>query len=98
MSSLQLINAKADQLKKTQALIMNINAAKGLQEVLKSNVGPKGTYKMLVGGAGQIKITKDGNVLLHEMQIQHPTASMIARAATAQDDMVGDGTSSNVLF
>lgn len=42
---------------------------------------------MLVGGAGQIKLTKDGNVLLHEMQIQHPTASMIARAATAQDDI-----------
>jgi hypothetical protein len=42
---------------------------------------------MLVGGAGQIKITKDGNVLLHEMQIQHPTAALIARAATAQDDI-----------
>jgi len=54
--------------------------------------------KMLVGGAGQIKVSKDGNILLHEMQIQHPTASMIARAATAQDDMVGDGTTSNVLF
>ena len=53
---------------------------------------------MLVGGAGQIKVTKDGNVLLHEMQIQHPTASMIARAATAQDDMTGDGTTTNVLF
>jgi T-complex protein 1 subunit zeta len=43
-------------------------------------------------------LTKDGNVLLHEMQIQHPTATMIARAATAQDDEVGDGTTSNVLF
>lgn len=32
------------------------------------------------------------------MQIQHPTAGMIARAATAQDDIVGDGTTSNVLF
>ena len=53
---------------------------------------------MLVGGAGQIKLTKDGNVLLHEMQIQHPTAIMIARTATAQDDMTGDGTSSIVLF
>ena len=39
---------------------------------------------MLVGGAGQIKLTKDGNVLLHEMQIQHPTAAMIARTSTAQ--------------
>lgn len=32
------------------------------------------------------------------MQIKHPTAAMIARAATAQDDTVGDGTTSNVLF
>lgn len=53
---------------------------------------------MLVGGAGQIKITKDGNVLLHEMQIQHPTASLIARTATAQDDITGDGTTTSVLF
>lgn len=77
---------------------MNINAAKGLSDILKTNIGPKGTLKMLVGGAGQIKVTKDGNVLLHEMQIQHPTASMIGRASTAQDDEVGDGTTSNVIF
>lgn len=52
----------------------------------------------LVSGAGDIKITKDGNVLLHEMQIQHPTASLIARTATAQDDVTGDGTTSSVLI
>ena len=54
--------------------------------------------KRLVSGAGEIKITKDGNVLLHEMQIQHPTASLIARTATAQDDVTGDGTTSSVLI
>merc|ERR1712227_722331 len=70
----------------------------GIQDVLKTNLGPKGTMKMLVGGAGDIKITKDGNVLLHEMQIQHPTASLIARASTAQDDTTGDGTTSTVLL
>uniref|UniRef100_A0A8C9K1S3 Chaperonin containing TCP1 subunit 6A n=1 Tax=Panthera tigris altaica TaxID=74533 RepID=A0A8C9K1S3_PANTA len=52
----------------------------------------------LVSGAGDIKLTKDGNVLLHEMQIQHPTASLIAKVATAQDDITGDGTTSNVLI
>ncbi len=52
----------------------------------------------LVGGAGQIKVTKDGKVLLDEMQIQHPTAAIIARTATAQEDVTGDGTTSNVLF
>jgi chaperonin GroEL (HSP60 family) len=31
-------------------------------------------------------------------QIQHPTASLIARVATAQDDITGDGTTSNVLI
>lgn len=32
------------------------------------------------------------------MQIQHPTASMIARAASAQDEFTGDGTTSSVMF
>eukprot|EP00955_Chlamydomonas_euryale_P100102 365259-Chlamydomonas_euryale.AAC.8 len=73
---------------------MNINAAKGLYEVMKTNLGPKGTIKMLVDGAGGIKLTKDGNVLLREMQIQNPTAVMIARTAVAQDDVTGDGTTS----
>jgi len=54
--------------------------------VLKSNLGPSGTIKMLVDGAGSIKLTKDGAVLLKEMPIQNPTAVMIARAATAQDE------------
>ncbi|KEG12668.1 chaperonin TCP20 [Trypanosoma grayi] len=72
-------------------------AARGLQEVLKTNLGPRGTMKMLVSGAGLIKITKDGNTLLGEMQIQHPTAALIARAATAIDDITGDGTTSTVL-
>ena len=98
MSSLELINPNAEHISKQQALLINMAAAKGLQSVLRSNLGPKGTLKMLVGGAGQIKLTKDGNTLLHEMQIQHPTATLIARAATATDDTVGDGTTSTVLF
>lgn len=48
---------------------MNINAGKGLSEVMQSNLGPRGTLKMLVSGGGLIKITKDGSVLLNEMQI-----------------------------
>jgi len=93
-----LINPNAEVVASSQCLLVNVAAARGLQSVLKTNLGPRGTLKMLVGGAGQIKITKDGNVLLHEMQIQHPTAMMIARAATAMDDEVGDGTTSSVLF
>lgn len=81
--------------------------------------------RRLVSGSGDLKLTKDGNVLLHEMvgrrgggrmigrlggsgapsadplaaqQIQHPTASLIARVATAQDDVTGDGTTSSVVL
>ena len=66
--------------------------------VLISFKGPRGTLKMLVDGAGQIKMTKDGKVLLSEMQIQNPTAAMIARTAVAQDEQCGDGTTSVVLL
>uniref|UniRef100_A0ACD5VWI3 Uncharacterized protein n=1 Tax=Avena sativa TaxID=4498 RepID=A0ACD5VWI3_AVESA len=96
--SIRMLNQNAEVLNKSAALHMNINAAKGLQDVLRTNLGPKGTIKMLVGGAGDIKLTKDGNTLLKEMQIQNPTAIMIARTAVAQDDTSGDGTTSTVLF
>lgn len=98
MSAIQLANPNAEVARRGQALSININASLGLVDVVKTNLGPKGTIKMLVSGSGEIKTTKDGKVLLNEMQIQNPTASMIARAATAQDDVTGDGTTSNVLL
>ncbi|XP_044311983.1 T-complex protein 1 subunit zeta [Varanus komodoensis] len=96
--AVKALNPKAEVARAQAALAVNISAARGLQDVLRTNLGPKGTMKMLVSGAGDIKLTKDGNVLLHEMQIQHPTASLIAKVATAQDDITGDGTTSNVLI
>nr|XP_006212087.1 T-complex protein 1 subunit zeta-2 [Vicugna pacos] len=98
MAAIKALNSKAEVARAQAALAVNICAARGLQDVLRTNLGPKGTMKMLVTGAGDIKLTKDGNVLLHEMQIQHPTASLIAKVATAQDDITGDGTTSNVLI
>lgn len=52
MSSVKTLNSKAEVLGRGAALFMNINAAKGLYDVMKSNLGPKGTIKMLVGGSG----------------------------------------------
>ncbi|XP_036621765.1 T-complex protein 1 subunit zeta-2 isoform X2 [Trichosurus vulpecula] len=98
MAAVKALNPRAEVARAQAALSVNICAARGLQDVLRTNLGPKGTMKMLVSGAGDIKLTKDGNVLLHEMQIQHPTASLIAKVATAQDDITGDGTTSNVLI
>jgi len=98
MSSIELINPKAESVRRAAALQVNTTGAMGLANVVKGNLGPRGTLKMLVDGSGQIKMTKDGKVLLSEMQIQNPTAAMIAKTAVAQDDQVGDGTTSVVLL
>lgn len=95
--NLSYINPGGKQTSRDSALQINMMAARSLQEVLKTSFGPRGTMKMLVSGAGQIKITKDGNTLLGEMQIVHPTASLIARTATATDDVAGDGSTSTIL-
>uniref|UniRef100_A0A8C5KRV2 Chaperonin containing TCP1 subunit 6B n=1 Tax=Jaculus jaculus TaxID=51337 RepID=A0A8C5KRV2_JACJA len=89
---------EAEEKRALAALAVNLCAAGGLQEVLRSSLGPKGTMKMLVSSGDNIKLTKDGNVLLHEMQIQHPTASIIAKVTAAQDHITGDGTTSSVLI
>jgi T-complex protein 1 subunit zeta len=52
MGSVKTLNPNAEVMGRNAALFMNINAAKGLHEVMKTNFGPKGTIKMLVGGAG----------------------------------------------
>jgi len=98
MSAVQSLNAGADVIGQRHALSTNVAAAKALAAIVKTNLGPRGTLKMLVSGAGAIKLSKDGKVLLDEMPIQHPTALLIARSATAQDDVTGDGTTSVVLF
>lgn len=46
MAAIGLLNPKAEYVRTAQALALNISAAKGLQEVMKSNLGPKGTMKM----------------------------------------------------
>ena len=46
MSAIKMVNSKAEVARHSQALAINISGAKGLEEVLKSNLGPKGTMKM----------------------------------------------------
>lgn len=48
MSAISLLNPKAEVARAAQSLAINISAAKGLQDVMKSNLGPKGTVKMWV--------------------------------------------------
>lgn len=57
MAAVNIVNPHAESIKRAHALLINVNAAKGLQEVLKTNLGPRGTLKMLVDGSGQVSLT-----------------------------------------
>ncbi len=76
----------------------NILAAKLVAETVKSTLGPKGMDKMLVDSLGDVVITNDGVTILDEMQIEHPAAKMVVEIAKTQEDEVGDGTTSAVVF
>ncbi|PHU09523.1 T-complex protein 1 subunit zeta [Capsicum chinense] len=76
---LKVLNPNAEVLNKSAAFHMNINVTEALQNVLKTNLEPKGTIKMLVGGAGDIKLTKDGNILLKEMENNGQNGRKIGR-------------------
>ena len=76
----------------------NIMAARVVAEAVKSSLGPKGMDKMLVDSFGDVTITSDGRTILDEMDVEHPAAKMMVEVAKAQDDEVGDGTTTVVVL
>jgi thermosome len=80
------------------ALHANVMAAQIVAEAVRSSLGPKGMDKMLVDSLGDVTITSDGRTVLDEMDIQHPAAKIMVEVAKAQDDMVGDGTTTAVVI
>jgi thermosome len=76
----------------------NIMAARVIGQVLKTALGPRGMDKMLIDGIGDITITNDGAAILKEIDVEHPAAKIMVEIAKTQDDMVGDGTTTAVVF
>ena len=76
----------------------NIMAAKIVAETVKSTLGPCGMDKMLVSGIGDVAITNDGATIMKELDVQHPAAKMLVEVAKAQDNEVGDGTTTAVIL
>lgn len=64
MAALQMLNPKAEFAARDQALAVNINAAQGLQNVLKSNLGPRGTLKMYIVETDEIFCDSNGRAHL----------------------------------
>ncbi len=80
------------------ALRTNIMAARAVAEMLRTTLGPKGMDKMLVDALGDVTITNDGATILDKAELQHPAAKMLVQIAKGQDEEVGDGTKTTVIF
>lgn len=54
--------------------------------------------KMLLDPMGGIVMTNDGNAILREVDVSHPAAKSMIELARAQDEEVGDGTTSVIII
>lgn len=53
---------------------------------------------MLLDPIGGIVMTNDGNAILREIDVAHPAAKSMIELARAQDEEVGDGTTSVIIL
>lgn len=61
----------------------NIKAAKGISDIMRTSLGPKGMDKMIITEKGQLLITNDGATILDNLQVLHPTAKILVEASKA---------------
>jgi len=76
----------------------NIEAAKAVASIIRSTLGPKAMLKMILDPMGGIVMTNDGNAILREVDVTHPTAKSMIELCRAQDEEVGDGTTSVMVL
>lgn len=88
--------AKRDQGRRAQ--IANIQAGRTMADIVRTTLGPKSMLKMLLDPMGGIVLTNDGNAILREVDVSHPAAKSIIELSRAQDEEVGDGTTSVVVL
>jgi len=76
----------------------HIMAAKGVADILKTSLGPKGLDKLMVSPDGDVTITNDGATILQQMDVDHEIAKLLVQLSKSQDDEIGDGTTGVVVL
>jgi len=83
---------------KYSALETNVNAVRAIAGAVQGTIGPKGLDTMLVDQFGDVVITNDGVTILNLMEVNHPAARMLINIAKAQQEEIGDGTTTATLM
>lgn len=81
-----------------KAQLANIAAAQAVADLVSTTLGPRSMLKMLLDPMGGIVMTNDGNAILREVDVSHPAAKSMIELARAQDEEVGDGTTSVIIL
>ena len=79
-------------------LINNSNAVRAVTSAVEGTLGPKGLDVMLVGPRGEVVITNDGVTILDKMDVTHPAARLLIQVARAQQEKIGDGTTTATVL
>ncbi|MCL6634963.1 MAG: TCP-1/cpn60 chaperonin family protein [Peptococcaceae bacterium] len=80
------------------ALLTNSNAIRAIASAVEGTLGPKGLDTMLVDKFGEVVITNDGVTILTMMEANHPAARMLINIARAQQEEIGDGTTTATVM
>jgi len=89
-------NTKRETGRKAQ--MGNITAAKAVADIIRTTLGPRSMLKMLLDPMGGIVLTNDGHAILREVDVAHPAAKSMIELSRAQDEEVGDGTTSVIVL
>lgn len=80
------------------ALQTNTSAVRAIASAVEGTLGPKGLDTMLVDNRGEVIVTNDGVTILDRMEVKHPAARMLVNVARAQQEEMGDGTTTATLL
>ena len=81
-----------------EAVLKNIEACKQLSMITRTSMGPNGMNKLVINHLDKIFLTSDACTIVNELEVQHPAAKMLAMAAAAQQQEIGDGTNFVLSF
>lgn len=98
MTLKQQASGGAEVNERLAALVNNAAAIRALASAVEGTLGPKGLDTMLVDRFGEVVITNDGVTILTQMEANHPAARMLINVARAQQEEVGDGTTTATVM
>jgi T-complex protein 1 subunit theta len=81
-----------------EAIMRNVEACKGMSAITRTSLGPNGMNKLVINHLERLFVTSDAATIVEELEVAHPAARMVCRAAKTQVEEVGDGSNLVISF